>query len=78
MIEASAMVAVIVGMAEAVKRLGLPARFVPLLNIGLGVAATCAFGDAMLAENVFAGVVTGLTASGLYSGVKNVMQGLKE
>ena len=77
MLEASAVIAMIVGLAEVAKALGLSAKFVPLLNVALGVAVACLAGGEAMAENVLMGAAAGLTASGLYSGVKNVWQGLQ-
>ena len=78
MIEMSAIVAGIIGLAEAAKGFGLPAKWVPLLNLVLGIAGVCGLNGGVAPELVFSGVVAGLTASGLYSGVKNVAQGTKE
>lgn len=68
-------VAVIVGLVSAAKYAGLPARWSPLLSIVLGVAVDMAFKSTLLGAvsvgaSVFYGIVSGLTASGVYSGAK--------
>ena len=72
MVETAILIAVIVGLAEAIKRaFKLPSRFAPLIAIALGILATVSFSglDPMV---VFQGVVAGLSASGLYSGTRSV------
>lgn len=66
----AALIAVIVGVVEAIKRaFNLPVRFVPLLAIVLGVVGVSAF-SGFSPDSVFEGVIAGLSACGLYSGVK--------
>lgn len=69
----------IVGLVEAAKRAGLPSRYAGLAAIGIGVALFVA-GVATQTwpeftpwwEAIIAGVIAGLTASGIYSGMKAV------
>ena len=71
MLEMTIVVAIIVGLIQAIKgALDMPSRFAPLLAIVLGVGYTIFFGDISLQEEIFTGIVAGLTASGLYSGGK--------
>ena len=68
-----AIVPLIVGLSEVVKRLGVPSKFLPLLNIVLGLAAGLIFlnpGD--LKAGVIQGLYIGLSAGGLFSGVKHL------
>lgn len=72
------MTALTMGISEGAKRLGLNAKFVPVLNVALGVVAGIVYmnpGD--IKAGVLSGIIVGLSASGLYSGVKNVTAGLK-
>lgn len=67
--------AVVMGLSEVAKKLGLNAKIVPIFNLVVGVVAGCVYmnpGD--LKAGVFSGVIVGLSASGLYSGAKNVIQ----
>ena len=64
---------VILGLVEVAKRVGLKRRYLPLLSVTLGVVA----GYFYVAPNtigVLMGVVGGLSASGLFAGVKTTVQ----
>jgi uncharacterized membrane protein (DUF441 family) len=69
---------VAVGIVEVAKRAGLPTRWAPAFALVAGVvlALLAAWGDVLggfegnWARVVLTGMVVGLTASGLYSGVK--------
>lgn len=70
--------AVIIGLVELAKNsLGLPARWAAPVALVLGVLfAVLGWielgGDASLLEAVLLGILTGMTASGLYSGTRAV------
>lgn len=68
----SVSIAVVVGLVEVVKRIGLPDRFAPLLSVLFGIGAAFAFPAATPVVTVFTGVIIGLSASGLYSGTRAV------
>lgn len=71
---------VTIGFTEAAKRVlaGLPERFAPLISLAAGVAAAFLLPpDATVQNEIAAGVLTGLSASGLYSGTKAMVQGMK-
>ena len=70
MIESTVLVAIIIGITEAVKRTNrLSSRYAALFAIFLGVVLMLLVnGDTM--TNVFDGIIAGLTAAGLYSGSK--------
>ena len=58
------------GLIEMVKRVNIPTRIVPIMPLVLGIAAAFLFPPSMGATNeIAAGVLSGLAASGLYSGV---------
>ena len=62
---------VIVGVVSALKLAGLPDRYSPLTAILLGVVASAlVFPAGTVGLTIFWGVVSGLTAAGLYSGTK--------
>lgn len=68
-------VAIIVALVSTAKSAGLSGRWAPLLSVVLGLVVDIAFKSVLLGSvstvvAAFAGLVSGLTASGLYSGVK--------
>ena len=72
-----AQVALIVALAEVAKRIGLKSRWIPLVDLGLGIVAGLAIYTAHLGytpiEGIVVGIACGLSACGLFSGVKNVI-----
>ena len=66
----------IIGLVGVAKFTGLPSRFAPILSLILGVAIHVALlvGDGVPLA-VFYGLISGLTAAGLYSGVKSTIKG---
>lgn len=76
--EMSIIVAVIIGLSEAFKSIGVIKKWIPIINIILGIGAGLAFmntGD--IKEAILQGLIAGLTASGLFSTVKNTTQGIR-
>ena len=73
----AAQVGIIIGIAEIVKRLGLPKRFIPLVDVALGLLLGIFIDGLFLGYGVIYGVIIGLglglSACGLFSGVKNVI-----
>ena len=69
---------VVMGLVAAVRQaVNIPARFTPILAIGLGIGWNLAlkgaeFGDAGWGATAILGVLSGLSAAGLYSGGKAV------
>ncbi|QGH73302.1 MAG: putative holin [Siphoviridae sp. cttb18] len=73
-ISLAVLVAVVIGLVQVAKMIGLPTKFAPLLSVGLGVLG--AIGLSFFEVNttiVVYGLIVGLMASGLYSGVKTTM-----
>lgn len=72
-----AQVALIMALAEVIKRAGLKSKWIPLVDIGLGIVAGLAIYTAHLnytiVEGLVIGIACGLSACGLFSGVKNVI-----
>jgi hypothetical protein len=69
MLELGVVIAVLIGLGQIAKQLGLPTKYIPLMNLVLGVAVGLLGGlgaDISLLEQIIAGAVVGLTASGLY------------
>jgi hypothetical protein len=73
---ALAIVPIIIALVQGVKMTGwLDDRFAPLLAIGFGILISI-FADHETADwtnSALSGVIYGLSASGLYSGVKSTM-----
>lgn len=70
-------VSILVGLAEVIKNMGVPNRFVPLVDLVLGVSMgiytygyTLGYG---VAKGALIGMSLGLEACGLFSGVKNIL-----
>lgn len=71
---ATAIVAVTLGVTEAIKKTQLVRRrYVPVVAIVLGVAlgASATFLGADLVDRLWAGGISGLAATGLFEGLKN-------
>lgn len=78
----AAQVAIIIALAELVKRLGLDKRFIPLVDLGFGILSGVLIYTIYMAmhpiEGIVIGTALGLSACGLFSGVKNVAEKIKE
>lgn len=78
----AAQVALIIALAELVKKLGLDKRFIPLVDLGLGILSGVVIYTIYMhmhpIEGVVLGIALGLSACGLFSGVKNVAEKIKE
>ena len=77
LITPTAQVAIIIALAEIIKRLGCPARWIPLVDLGLGlISGVCVYGIMMnygIPTGILLGIALALSACGLFSGVKNVL-----
>lgn len=71
-------IAIIIGVAESIKKMGCPKRFIPLIDIVLGIiGGVFVFGIYLghgITEGVVMGLVMGLSACGLFSGIKNTLE----
>ena len=73
-----AIIPLIVGLVELAKKLGLPDKFAAVLSAILGVVIGLVYvAPDDPAKAVLVGLSMGLAASGLYSGVKNTVEGMK-
>jgi len=63
-------VPILIALTEAVKRAGLDSKYGALFSIVMGVVLMGFFGDGDMISNIFEGMISGLSASGLYSGTK--------
>ena len=73
-----AQVALIMALAEVAKRIGLKTKWIPLLDLALGIVAGLTIYTAHLGyspvEGGVVGIACGLSACGLFSGVKNLIE----
>lgn len=67
------LIPVTIGLVQVFKTIGIPSRFAPLVSIILGIALYCIDGFNVKTD-LLAGIIVGLSASGLYSGVKTTVQ----
>ena len=72
-VELALPIPIVVGLTQLVKDLGVPRKWVPVLSLAIGVAAALALSGLSVAS-VVQGIVYGLSASGLYSSSKAVVQ----
>ncbi|PEI92787.1 holin [Bacillus pseudomycoides] len=70
MIEISIMIAVVVGLSQIAKTIGLQTKYIPLLILKLGIVLGVLFFPQDLKMNVFQGIIIGLSASGLFDHTK--------
>lgn len=71
-----AQVLLIMGLAEVIKRLNImPNKFIPVVDIVMGILLSIAvYWSYGIVKAVLAGIAIGLSACGLFSGIKNVTQ----
>lgn len=66
MLELGIIIAVLIGVSQVAKKLGLPTKYVPLMNLLLGIVCGFYAIDAPVFEQIITGAIIGLSASGLY------------
>lgn len=71
-------VALIIGVAEVIKRAGCKTKYIPLIDLALGLVSgvfvfgmLCGYG---IGYGAITGIALGLSACGLFSGIKNLNQ----
>jgi hypothetical protein len=76
---AVAIVPIILAIIQALKMIGMPNKYSPIASIALGIIVGFIFRHetADLSQTILAGVTYGLSASGLYSGVKSTSETIK-
>lgn len=70
MLEISVMIAVVVGLSQISKTIGLQTKYIPLLNLTLGIVLGVLFLSQDIKTSVFQGIIIGLSASGLFDHTK--------
>jgi len=76
--KASLFVPVMIGLAKVAQLVFLPKKWTPIWNIVIGLAIAILY---VYPQNlkiaIFVGIMLGLSSSGLYSGVKNTAQAMR-
>lgn len=71
-------VPLILGLVEVAKRVGLPDKWSPILSVVLGLlAGVLLLFPEDIRQGVVVGLALGLSATGLYSGAKNIKEELQ-
>lgn len=72
-------VALIIALAQLIKGIGFPAKFIPVIDLVLGIiSGICVYGLMLgygIGQGLLLGIALGLSACGLFSGIKNVKEG---
>lgn len=61
------------GIVELIKKIGFNSRFAPLVSLFVGIGMVFLFTKQINLGTLAIGIITGLTASGVYSGAKSVV-----
>ncbi|MBJ7948865.1 holin [Bacillus toyonensis] len=78
MVSLAVMIGIVVGLSQIAKTIGLQTKYVPLLNVTLGIALGVLFLDGDIKTNVFQGIIIGLSASGLFDHTKIMKKDVDE
>ena len=70
MIEITAMIGVVVGLSQIAKTNGLQTKYIPILNLPLGIMLGVLFLSQDIKMNILQGMIIGLSASGLFDHTK--------
>lgn len=68
------LIAVITGLSQIIKGLGLEKKYIPAANVALGILLGVFFLPAGIKENILSGLIVGLAASGLFDQSKIMKQ----
>ncbi|MEF8680990.1 UNVERIFIED_CONTAM: holin [Bacillus cereus] len=70
MVSLAVMIGIVVGLSQIVKTIELQTKYIPLLNLTLGIVLGVLFLGGDIKTNVFQGIIIGLSASGLFDHTK--------
>lgn len=77
MIDEASIIAIIVGVTEYAKKLGLPNKLCPLfaicISIGLHVSNNYDGDNSKILDNALKGLIVGVTTTGLYAAGQNII-----
>lgn len=72
----SAQVALIIALAQVIKEVGCPSKFIPLVDLVLGILSGILvytlIQEMNIGYGILIGIALGLSACGLFSGIKNL------
>lgn len=68
---------IVVALSEVIKQFKIDAKLIPIINMLIGMLLGVSFMGVGVKEGAMYGVIIGLTASGLYSGVKHTKEFMK-
>jgi len=71
-------VGLILGISSVLIQLGFNKKFIPLVNLILGLVSGIALNPTDIKQGIFVGLAVGLSVSGLYSGIKNTKEGMNK
>lgn len=69
-----AIIPLIIGVVEMFKKAGLPAKYSPFIAVIIGILLGVFFLASNTKEGIIIGLMVGLSASGLYSSTKNIVE----
>lgn len=69
-----AIIPLIIGVVEMFKKAGLPAKYSPFIAVIIGILLGVFFLASNTKEGIIIGLMIGLSASGLYSSTKNIVE----
>lgn len=69
-----AIIPLILAIVEFFKRCGVPIKYSPIIAVVCGILVGIFYLDAELKERIIVGLMLGLSATGLYSGTKNIVK----
>lgn len=79
MTSAVAVVPIIVALVQVGKMMNMPNKYAPILSLGVGILISFLFGGTLnIGQSVLSGILYGLSASGLYSGIKTTAHATKK
>lgn len=74
----AAQIGIIIGLAEIVKKIGLKSKFIPLFDLGFGIILSTIVYTVIQGfspwHSILIGMFLGLSACGLFSGIKNIVE----
>lgn len=77
-VEPAVQVAIVMGLAEIAKKVGIPTKWIPVFDVVLGmISGVFVYGLYLgqgITEGLLLGIGIGLSACGLFSGVKNTLE----
>ena len=75
MLDITIAIPLIVAFVSALKKAGMDSKYAPLVSVLVGIISFYFFGESLeVKTNLFVGLISGLSACGLYSGTKTTLK----